>query len=160
MAKSRNPISCGKTPERHLVLIDMENIARCPCPTAVEASAAHVGLRKAVPELDAGQVVVACNHRAAATVSFEFPSALRLWRSGPDGADLALIDQMRDLRVMRRFDRVTLCSGDGIFAETVAALALAGIHTTVVSWADRLSRRLRMAAQGIVMLATPSQEAA
>lgn len=93
-------------------------------------------------------------------MSFEFPSALRLWRSGPDGADLALIDQMLDLRVMRRFGRVTLCSGDGIFADSVAALASAGIHTTVVSWADRLSRRLHLAAHRIVMLANPSQEAA
>jgi hypothetical protein len=146
---------------RHLVFLDIENTVGGPRPTAAEVSHAHFELLKVVPDIDAVQVIVACSHLAAAAVAFEFPGALRLWRSGPDGADLALINQMGDLRVMRRFERVTLCSGDGIFAESLAALAAAGIKTTVVSAADRLSRRLRLAAQQVVTLyGVPNQEVA
>ena len=87
---------------------------------------------------------------AAKTVAFAFPEGR--WRSGPDDADLTLIEEMRDLRVMVQFSRVTLCSGDGIFAESLTALAAIGIETTVVSTADRLSRRLRLAAHQIVIL--------
>lgn len=93
------------------------------------------------------------SHRAARTVAFAFGGALRRWRSGPDGADLALLEEMRDLRIMRRFDRVTLFSGDGIFANALAALAGAGIETTVVSWDSLLSPRLRLAARHVVTLA-------
>jgi hypothetical protein len=147
--------------DRHLVLLDIENVVGGPRPTAVEVSHAHCELRKVIPDIDAVQLIVACSHKVAAAAAFEFPSALRLWRSGPDGADLALIDQMGDLRVMRRFGSVTLCSGDGIFAESLAALAATGIKTTVVSSANRLSRRLRLAAQQVVTLyGVPRQEAA
>jgi hypothetical protein len=147
--------------ERHLVFLDIENIVGGPRATAGEVSQAHSELREVIPDIDAVQLIVACSHKAARAMAFEFPGALRLWRSGPNGADLALINQMGDLRVMRRFGHVTLCSGDGIFTESLAGLAAVGIKTTVVSQADRLSRRLRLAAQQIVTLhGDPSQEVA
>jgi uncharacterized LabA/DUF88 family protein len=142
-----------EAPKRQLVLIDVENLARTPCPTALDLEVVQAILQGHVPGLDQAQCVVACSHHAAKTVAFAFPQALRRWRSGSDGADLALLAEMRDLRVMKRFDRVTLVSGDGIFAESLAALAAEGIETTVVSWGSGLSRRLRMAAQHVVSLA-------
>ena len=84
--------------------------------------------------------------------SLRLPGARRRWRSGPDGADLALIDELSDLRIMKRYRRVTLCSGDGIFADSLAALAAAGIVVTVVSVRDRLARRLAMAAHEVLWL--------
>jgi hypothetical protein len=147
-----------REPNRHLVLLDIENVVGGASPTALDVSQAHLELRQVIPDIDAVQLIVASSHRAAAAVAFEFPGALRLWRSGPDGADLALIDQMRDLRVMCRFGRVTLCSGDGIFADRLAALAAAGIWTTVVSPPDRLSRRLRLAAQQVVTFCRGQQQ--
>jgi hypothetical protein len=99
------------------------------------------------------QCVVAWGHRAAGTVAFAIPRALRRWRSGVDGADLALLKEMSDLRVMLRHGRVTACSGDGIFAESLAALAQAGVVTTMVSRASSLSARLKLSAQRVVALA-------
>lgn len=142
----------GRIGKRHLVLVDIENIAGNPCPTDLDLAVVQYELRKAIPDLDRAPCFVACSHRAAKTVAFAFPGGRRRWRSGPDGADLALIEEMRDLRVMVQFSRVTLCSGDGIFAESLTALAAIGIETTVVSTADRLSRRLRLAAHQIVIL--------
>lgn len=137
---------------RHIVFIDIENLARMPCPEHLDVSVAELKVREFIPDLDQVQCVVACSHRAARAVAFAFPGALHRWKSGPNGADLALIEEMSDLRMMRRFDRVTLFSGDGIFADSMAALAAAGIETTVVSWDHRLSRRLRIAAQHVVTL--------
>jgi hypothetical protein len=151
-------VKCGSGIEndrrnRHLVLIDVENIAGTPCPTAADLAWVERQLQEVIGDLDHTQCVVACSHRAAHTVAFAFPRALRRWRSGVDGADLALLHEMSDLRVMQRFGRVTVCSGDGIFAESLATLAEAGVETTVVSLASSLSGRLEMSAQHVVALA-------
>jgi hypothetical protein len=150
-------VKCGSGIEneginRHLVLIDVENIAGTPCPTAVELAWVEQQLHEVIADLDDTQCVVACSHRAARTVAFAFPKALRRWRSGVDGADLALLDEMSDLRVMQRYGRVTVCSGDGIFAEPLAALAEAGLETAVVSRKSALSTRLKLSAEYVVAL--------
>jgi hypothetical protein len=150
-------VKCGSGIEkegtyRHLVLIDVENLAGTPSPTSVELAWVEQQLQKAIADLEAAQHVVACSHRAARTVAFAFPRALRRWRSGVDGADLALLEEMSDLRVMQRYGRVTVCSGDGIFAESLAALAEAGVETTVVSRANALSGRLKLSAHHVVTL--------
>lgn len=136
----------GTETERHLILVDVENLARNGCPAPLDLAHVQCELHKAIPDFDDALCVVACNHKAAATVAFEFPGARRLWHSGPNGADLALLDEIADLRVMGRFARVTICSGDGIFAGALAALAGVGIETTVVSMPEALSGALRMAA--------------
>jgi hypothetical protein len=150
-------VKCGsrtKTADtnRHLVLIDVENLAGTACPTPVELAWVEQRLHEVIADFGDSQCVVACSHRAARTVAFAFPQALRRWRSGRDGADLALLDEMSDLRVMQRYGRVTLCSGDGIFAEPLATLAEAGIETSVVSMARSLSARLRLSARHVVAL--------
>jgi hypothetical protein len=137
---------------RHLILIDVENIAGVPCPSSLDVSFVEARLRATIEGFDQAECIVASSHRSAVPIGLAFPRARRLWRSGTDGADHALIDEMRDLRVMCRFSRVTLCSGDGIFAKSLADLAAAEVETTVVSVADRLSPRLRMAAGRIVVL--------
>lgn len=140
---------------RHAVFIDVENLSGAPCPSHLDLAFIESKVWELIPEGDDSQYVVACSHRAARTVAFAFPGALRRWQSGPNGADLALIEEMSDLRIMSRFDRVTLFSGDGIFANSIARLAAAGIETTVVSWNSQLSRSLRMSAQHVVALLDP-----
>jgi hypothetical protein len=158
-------VKCGSGIEkegtnRHLVLIDVENLAGTPSPTPVELAWVEQQLHEAIADLEAAQHVVACSHRAARTVAFAFPRALRRWRSGVDGADLALLEEMSDMRVMQRYGRVTLCSGDGIFAEGLAALAELGVETTVVSRANSLSRRLKLSAHHVVALTDTGSAAA
>jgi hypothetical protein len=142
----------NKETNRHLVLIDVENIAGSPYPTPPELAAVEQELHSVIADLDEAQRVVACSHRAARRVAFSFPGALHRWRSGVDGADLALLDELSDLRVMHRYGRVTLCSGDGIFADSLAALAQAGLETEVVARASALSGRLKLSAQHVVEL--------
>ena len=52
-----------------------------------------------------------------------------------------------------RYDRITLCSGDGKFAEAIAQLGGMGIETTVVSVEGRLSKRLAIAAHHVRLMA-------
>jgi hypothetical protein len=140
---------------RHLVIVDAENVGGCAVPSATHAASSHTALIQAIPDLEASFVVVACNHLAAPAVSWEWKRARKLWRSGPNGADLALLEVLQTEDIAGRFDRVTVCSGDGIFAETVAMLAALGITTTVVGLAGHISARLRLAATITIELSTP-----
>jgi hypothetical protein len=66
-----------------------------------------------------------------------------LVRSGPDGADLELLDLIGRERVAERFSCVPIASGDGPFAPPAAALARTGCQVTVVSRrAHHLDRRM------------------
>jgi uncharacterized LabA/DUF88 family protein len=143
---------CGT---RHLVLVDVENMACSASPSALEVHDVEQRLRRVITDLEGCQCIVACSHRSAGAVSFGFRPGLRRWKSGSDGADLALVNEMADLRVMQRFERVTVCSGDGIFTESVAALNALGIDTTVVSVRGGLSRRLGAVAKHVVLVEPP-----
>jgi hypothetical protein len=137
---------------RRLVLIDIENLAATPSPTTREVQMVIGALRDAIPGFDQAQRIVACSHHAAATVAFAFPSARQLWRSGQDGADLALLDVLGGEHVEERFSQVTICSGDGIFAASTARLAVSGVDVSVVSLQGHLSTRLELAARTVVLL--------
>jgi hypothetical protein len=137
---------------RHLVLIDIENLVATPSPTREAVEMAICALREVVPGFDDSQRIVACSHHAASTVAFAFPTARHLWRSGRDGADLALLGVLENERVDERFERVTICSGDGIFAESAAWLAKAGIEVAAVSLAGHLAARLELAARQVSLL--------
>ena len=141
---------------RHLILIDIENLTATPSPTQTELEATIAELRFAVPDYDDVQRVVACSHHAAATVAFAFPRARHIWRSGRDGAGMGLLDVLENERVAGRYERVTICSGDGIFAGPAAWLAGKGVDVTVVSLAGHLSTRLRLAARQITLLHAPA----
>jgi hypothetical protein len=71
--------------------------------------------------------------------------------SGPDGADLALLEVLAEHDVEGRFDAVVVASGDGIFTDAVSELAGMGLSTLVISRPEALSRRLRLAAGGRVV---------
>lgn len=137
---------------RHLVLIDIENIVATPSPTVGQVASALRGLAQVVPGFDSAQRVWGCSHRAALTVGCTAPRDRHLWRSGHNGADLALLEVLDGEQVDKRFGRVTVCSGDGIFADSVARLAGSGVTVGVVSLRDHLAARLRMAAHRFAFL--------
>lgn len=141
--------------DRHLVLVDVENLAATPSPTSEEVEMVASALRDVVPGFNDAQRIVACSHHAAATVAFSFPSARHLWRSGRDGADLALLDVLENERVDERFGRVTICSGDGIFAPAAAWLAGEDVDVAVISLKGHLATRLELAARSVAFL-TPA----
>jgi hypothetical protein len=137
---------------RQLILIDIENLTGTPSPTCEEVETAKAALRLVVHGFDDAQHIVACSHHAAPTVAFAFLRARHLWRSGPDGADLALLDVLENERVDERFERVTICSGDGIFTASTAWLAEADVDVTVVSLPGHLAARLQLAARDVTPL--------
>ena len=145
--------------DRHLVLVDIENLAGTASPTKEEVASVVCDLRAVLPGFDSAQRVVACSHHAAATVAFAFPPARRLWRSGPDGADLALLNVLDNECIDDRFGHVTICSGDGIFAASAARLGGAGIDVTVISVPGHLAARLQLAARHVLFM-TPAVERA
>ena len=138
---------------RHLILIDIENLAASPAPTCGDVEAVLLALQEAIPSFDDDQRIVACSHHAAGVVAFAVPRARHIWRSGTDGADLALLDVLENERVAERYERVTICSGDGIFATTAARLAGSGVEVTVVSLLGHLAARLELAAGRVTFLA-------
>ena len=137
---------------RHLVVIDIENIVGTATPSLPEVFAAIQGLRQALVGFDSAQKVWAYSHRAARTVAFSAAPDRHLWNSGPDGADQALLGVLDSEHIEDRYERVTVCSGDGIFAESVARLAGHGIAVGVAGIAGRISARLRLAAHEVTDL--------
>jgi hypothetical protein len=94
-------------------------------------------------------VVVSSSHHTAKATWFGWGNARRVVRSGPDGADLALIEIIEKEDVVARFGRIVIASGDQIFAGPAAALQAAGVAVTVVSRPELLSRRLRFAVRDV-----------
>ena len=147
----------GNQTSRHIVFIDIENVAGNPSPCWQEIDSVQRELLAVIPDLDLAQVIIASSHIAAEVVGFSFPKALRRWRSGVDGADLALIDEMTDQRTMVRYSQITICSGDGIFTDHVARLSALGPKVTVIARRENLSAKLRLVAPHVIEL-SPHQD--
>lgn len=134
--------------DRTLVAIDLENLLG-------GANPSNELLDRAVSMIEtlrdpSNQVVIAASHHLAVRAAWRLPWARWRWRSGPDGADLALVEVLAHERVSQRFAEVVVVSGDGIFSEPLAAIAAAGVHTVVVSNPRQLSKRLRLAAHAAI----------
>ncbi len=135
---------------RRLHLIDVENLLGCPRPTLEQVRACAARYEEVTNPGDSDLIVVGCNHGAAAAVCFGWPKARLVQRSGPDGADLALVDVVEHERVAERFDSIVIGSGDGIFTESAAHLGARGVRVTAVSTRRALSRRLALAAAEVL----------
>ena len=105
------------------------------------------------------QVEVASSHLTLLNAALGWPHAHYRVRSGPDGADLALLDVLRHENVATRFTHVAIGSGDHLFAEAAAHLAAQGVWVTVVSRRRSLSPRLALAAREVVLLDAAAQAA-
>ncbi len=135
---------------RVLHLLDVENLIGTAQFSISDAAGVHADYERLAPFGSVNQVVLATSHHAAPAAWFGFPaSARRLVRSGPDGADLALLDVLEHESVAARFQHVVIGSGDGIFAFPAAALQAAGCDVTVVARSEALSKRLRLAVRDV-----------
>ncbi|MDQ3483966.1 MAG: NYN domain-containing protein [Actinomycetota bacterium] len=143
-------------PQRALHLIDIENLLGEPRPVADSVRRARSAYETHVLVGEHDLVVVACNHGCALDVGLAYSDARLVVRSGHDGADLALLDVLSEHDLRDRFDAVVVASGDGIFAEAVAALGGMGLAALVVARPESLSRMLRLAAGGRVVAFDPN----
>lgn len=131
---------------RRLVAVDIENVVGGAILTSANASWARHQIEKVIELRYDEQVVIGTSHIGVVSTRMGWDGPRIVMRSGPDGADLALLEVLQGERIAERFDELVLVSGDGIFAEVVARLAAEGVKTTVVAHHGGLSKRLRLAA--------------
>ena len=150
----------GRYPARTLHLVDIENLAGAALPSLGRIREVHLlyAVRPGLGGLD--QVVVASSHLAWLNAALGWPDARYRVRSGPDGADLELLDVLYNENVPRRFTHVVIGSGDGAFAPAATSLAAAGARVTVVSRRHGLSARLALAAHEVIFIDPPEPPAA
>lgn len=134
---------------RAIHLLDVENLLEGPDFTELEMMALMETYSVVSGRHRHDHVVIATCHRAALAAWFGCPEARRLVRSGPDGADLALLDVIARESLHHRYEQVFIGSGDGAFAEQAARLQRFGTNVSVVSREAALSRRLRFAVRDV-----------
>ncbi len=147
-------------PSRTLHLVDIENLAGAALPSRDQVTEVQ-GLYVARLSFGADdQVVMAASHLAFLNAALGWPSARYRVRSGPNGADLELLDVLQHEDVAERFTHVVIGSGDGLFSQAAASLAARDVWVTVVSRRDSLSGALRRVARDVIYLDAPQAAAA
>jgi hypothetical protein len=130
---------------RRLVLVDIENVVGGAVASAASVHWAREQVAGLVGLEEHDHVVIGTCHRGLLTVGGSWTDVRYVVGSGPDGADLALLEVLEE-NIAERFADLVLVSGDGIFTDAVAALGGQGVKVLVVAHPDGLSRRLAMAA--------------
>lgn len=146
-------------PARTLHLVDIENLAGDSLPSLGQVCEVQGLYRERLTFGSLDQVEIASSHLTLVNAALGWPHAHYRVRSGPDGADLALLDVLQNENVPGRFTHVAIGSGDGVFAEEAARLAAAGVWVTVISRRRSLSRRLALAARDVVYIDTLTEAA-
>ena len=146
------PKAQRRYPGRTLHLVDVENLSGTGRPDPAWVGQIWSWYQQWVGLGSLDQVVVACNHLALVDTALGWPGARYRVRSGPDGADLELLDVLCEENVLDRFSRFVIASGDGVFAAAAASLAAADRWVIVVSRRESLAARLRLAACEVVWM--------
>jgi hypothetical protein len=139
-------------PERRLHLVDIENLAGDSLPGLSQVREVQELYAWCLPFGAMDQIEVASSHLTLVNAGLGWPHAHYRVQSGPDGADLALLDVLRNENVPARFTHVAIGSGDHVFAEEAARLGALGVWVTVVTRPGSLSRRLELAAREVIYL--------
>ena len=153
--RDTNPRPMGarhRFPARRLHLVDVENLAGSSLPSLSQVRQARADYTASLALGDMDQVEVASSHLTLLNAALGWPYAHYRIRSGPDGADLALLDVLRHENIAGRFTDVAIGSGDHLFAEKAAYLAAQGVWVTVVSRRRGLSPQLALAAHRVIYL--------
>lgn len=153
-SRPNEPVTLPLTPitgSRRFYVVDIENAVGGPCPCNADVLQARAAIAAAYPTRVGDHVTIGVAHNGLLEVGCCWTGPRYVVRSGPDGAELALIDELDDW-IIGRFDEVVVVSGDRKFADRVAELAARGLPTTVVAHRESLSNRLRMAASKVVYL--------
>jgi hypothetical protein len=161
-SRNNSPKRAGarrRFPARRLHLVDIENLAGDPRPSLRQVRQAKRRYANCLAFGAMDQVEVASSHLTLLNAALGWPHAHYRVRSGPDGADLALLDVLWHENVAQRFTHIAIGSGDHLFAEQAAKLAAQGVWVTVVSRQRSLSPRLALAAREVIFLDTAAEAA-
>jgi hypothetical protein len=131
------------TSDRTLHLVDLENLLGDPRADAVVALATFSAyLHVAGWQVD-DHVIVATNPWLMTKIAFDLPvPASRHAVHGRDGADTMLLSLAPAELVVKRYGRLVIGSGDGIFTMRARAVHDGGIPVDVVARPDGCSTRL------------------
>jgi hypothetical protein len=146
-------------PVRTLHLVDIENLAGAAIPSLVQVMDVQDRYARSLSVGHDDQVIMASSHLGFMNAALGWPHARYRVRSGPDGADLELLDVIWHEDVATRFSHVVIGSGDSTFVSAAQALSDGGVRVTVVSRWGSLSPRLALAARDVIYLDTPAQAA-
>lgn len=136
-------------------MLDIENLQVCAVFAEGGVRATMVEYQRVVDTGPGDHMIMASSHKGALAAWFGFSRARRLVRSGPDGADLALLEAAENENLPYRLDRVVIGSGNGLFSEAAGRLQQQDCSVTVVSRPGALSTRLRLAVHDIRYLGIP-----
>ncbi len=147
-------------PARTLHVVDIENLAGASLPSLDQVSEVQGCYLALLGFGSDDQIVMASSHKGLLNVALGWPHARYRVRSGPDGADIELLDVLLHEDVAARFTHVVIGSGDGVFGQAAAGLSDGGVWVTVVSRKESLSPGLARAARDVVYLDVPQVIAA
>jgi hypothetical protein len=136
---------------RTLHLVDLENLAGMATLTEAAARSTAANYLRAAGHKAGDLLVVAVSHRNGFVAGVAFPGATIRWRSGRNGADLALLDSLQEFD-LQRFDRVTVGSGDGVFSMVRTSGLRGPAGFDVVARSGSVSRALCNVARSVALL--------
>jgi len=133
---------------RWLHLVDAENLCGTGNPSDHEMRAVHAAYVDRLRPGPLDHMIVGASHHSGFVAGHGWPGAKLVFGSGPDGADLALLNALWPVdEMVQRFDGVVIASGDHIFTDLVVDLTGAG-GTVAVAWGKgALSPRLESEAR-------------
>jgi hypothetical protein len=128
---------------RTLHLVDLENLLGDPRASADVALARFHEFLTVARWEPADHVIIATNPWMMAKIAFDLPRATsRHAVHGRDGADTMLLSLAPPELVVKRYERLVIGSGDGIFAARARVVRDHGVAVEVIARADGCSSRL------------------
>jgi hypothetical protein len=128
---------------RTLHLVDLENLCGDPRADAAHALATFDEFLAVAEWHPDDHVIIATNPWLMAKIAFDLPDATsRHAVHGHDGADSMLLSLAPSELVVKRYARLVIGSGDGIFATRARTVSDGGVLVDVVARADGCSTRL------------------
>ena len=128
---------------RSLHLVDLENLLGDPRADAGTALAMFDAFLDVAHWHADDHVIVATNPWLMTKIAFDLPIPVSPHAAhGHDGADLMLLSLASAELVVKRYGRLVIGSGDGIFASRARTVSDQGVAVEVVARADGCSTRL------------------
>ena len=148
-------------PGRAFNAIDIENLIGRPSTEQSAFEWVAMNYRNIVPAAVGDHIVIGANPSLGHLAIKYWPSARLVVRWGRDGADIALIECVKDVEfIAARYDRIVIGSGDGVFVNVVRAFRRLGLPVEVVARRGSLSRKLAEAASVVRILGDPQLDLA
>jgi len=135
----------GPPESKRLHLVDFENLIGAGMYSSDYAFQTCEGYIRATNACLGDTFVIAAGpqNRQATIAGWHVGAPLYMFRTGKDGADLALIDLAASLREVEKFNHVFVGSGDGALALVADHLARKGVPFTVVVGKGGLSPKFK-----------------